>query len=205
LILISSASEYDVDVGIAAEVGHHIYARGGEVDALRVSDIVFGDDPRNMASNTLVFFAKPKAGRPQTAKVDSDFIKFLLKVQVARVRARGGGAHAPLFDFGPDGFLSRYKKVQVQAGYAKPIFVRHSLRHGGATEDYVTDARHVADISVRLRHAKVATTLIYLQDAQAHLLAHGAPAQVTAAIATLGGLQGLQRRIRRRLAAWSRL
>jgi integrase len=208
--LLLTGDEHDTDTAIGAMIAFHIYARGAELDALRVADVVMPGDPHNIAPKTAaVCFHNNKSGRPQMVRIDREFFMWLARIQLQRLRRRAPSpllellADTPFFDFGPGGFLPRYKWAQVLAGYLSSIFVRHSLRHGGSTDDHAKGdkggGRPVVDISVRLRHANPKTTLVYLQDAQAQLAMEARPQRMTSDIAAMGGIIGIKNAIIRLL------
>jgi hypothetical protein len=193
LELMKSSDGCDVQVGLATIVAHHVYARGSEVDGLCLQHIVQGADARSFAGVTQLLFPRTKAGRPQSVSVDSPFVEEVLEVAIALARRReprNPGAY--LFEFGPGGYLPRFAAVQRSVGYREAIFVRHSNRHGGATEDFSKKRRDVVEISTRLRHASLKTTQAYLQDAQAHLLLQELPAKVKLLLRMRGGTDGLR-------------
>jgi hypothetical protein len=203
LSLVLTGSAYTTDAAVACLVAHHTYARGSEIDGLRVSDVVLPSDPRSLAKRFSVVFGKTKSGRPQTVNIDVRFIQALLRMQLRRVRKRAprnfADGTAVLFDFGPGGLVPHFRQAQIAIGYHISVFVRHSERHGGATCDFMEGIRTAADISVRLRHANLKTTLIYLQDAQAQLLLRDVPPTVKATAHRLGGEAGIRLMIGRLL------
>jgi hypothetical protein len=186
--LLSSSDPADVDTGLGLLVAHHIYARGCELDALRVDDVVMPEEARAVSQHQQVIFRATKAGRPQTATVDSSFVRLLLRFSVERARVREPDQVNPLvFCFGKKGFLSRFKASQVRLGYPTPFFVRHSARHGGATKDFATRLRDEIEISTRLRHANPKTTKVYLQDAAVIAVLQEVPHEVSEHLQRLGG------------------
>jgi hypothetical protein len=204
VLLLSTGDEHKIDVAITALIAFHVYSRGGEMEDLNVEDVMMPGDPHNLAPSTgALCFVKPKAKKPQTVRMDDPFCIQLTAVQLQRVAARPrrssrrGGT--PLFDFGPNGFLRIYQQAQMWAGYAHPPFVRHSVRHGGATDDYAKHVpgqfplmgRTVLDISVRMRHKNATTTLVYLQDAQAQLQMALRPDVALRMISQFGGVDGM--------------
>jgi hypothetical protein len=104
LTLVLAGTDYDIDVAIACLVAHHTYARGSEIDGLRVQDVVLPRDPRSLAKKFLLVFGKTKSQRPQTVTIDGSFQQALLRLQMGRVRQRSPEAYADgsalLFDFG---------------------------------------------------------------------------------------------------------
>ena len=73
-------------------------------------------------------------------------------------------------------FRHLFYTAQVNLGWAEPDgsvpFVPHSLRHGGATADYITQgSRFLEDILFRGRWASVKSTRHYIQQGPALLAA----------------------------------
>jgi hypothetical protein len=198
--LVNSRDPGDVDTGLGLLVAHHVYARGGELDALTVNDVVQPDEAQAVSDHAQVIFRKTKAGRPQTATVDDSFIGDVLKFAVERARGREPGSRNPrVFCFGKRGFLHRFKAAQLRRGYTIARFVRHSARHGGATRDFAKRLRDEHEISSRLRHATSKTTKIYLQDAAVLAIMEQVPDRATQLIVRLGGSTGMINQIATKL------
>jgi len=201
--LMSSGDEYEFDVGLGLLLAFHVYARGAEIDGLCHSHVVLGSDLRSLSGRTQIFFVTTKAGRPQAVTVDDPLGLAVVHVALRRARRRATTTcrDPALFDFGPGGFMPRFKSVQRRCGYLMAIFVRHSCRHGGATNDFSRHLRAVVEVSQRLRHADTKTTQAYLQDTQAHLLMQKVPKDAAALVKKFGGEAGLAKRLMRLLGA----
>ena len=192
LRLLESTDPHDVDTGLALLIAYHVYARGGEVDALSVKDVIGKLDPRALARKTQVLFRKTKGGRPQMVVVDSDFIDKVMEFAVRRAQEREPTDHNPLmFKFGSGGFMQRFKRIQVACGYPVPFFVRHSCRHGPATEEFILRARSEVEISTRLRHIDAKTTKIYLQDSVVSSLLAELPEEVVRSLESYGSADNM--------------
>ena len=201
--LMESNNEYDFDVGLALLLAFHVYARGAEIDGLRCSHVVFGSDLRSLTGRTQVFFVTTKAGRPQAVTVDNAMGRAVVQLAFRRARRRQSTSTSDptLFEFGPGGFMQRFKRIQRQCGYLMAIFVRHSCRHGGATNDFSRHLRAMVQVSQRLRHADTKTTQAYLQDTQAHLLMQAVPRDTSVLVQQLGGEMNLSKLVMQRLMA----
>ena len=79
----------------------------------------------------------------------------------------------------------------MEVGFPRPLWVRYSLRHGGATEDFVRGVRKLSEITIRLRHQNEKTSKGYLQDAAGLALMKGLPTRVIDRIEAAGGAKGL--------------
>ena len=91
------------------------------------------------------------------------------------VRHRTGDPNAKLFP-GPELFRTLFAQAQIELGWVRgtgaPIFVPHSLRHGGASVDYLgLGATRIEEIMFRGRWATMKSTRHYIQTGPA-LMAH---------------------------------
>lgn len=165
-------SQGDVDAASATMIAFDGYLRGSELDNLRIADVRLPGHPLNFhPKRASLFLRKTKAQRPQHVTVDNTQALVILRFQLAwrwRAGARGDDF---LFDRRvPGSILTRYKKAQVLAGYKKPMFVRHSWRHGGATDDFLNGRRALEETTVRGRWSGLRVTRRYLQELQSLLL-----------------------------------
>jgi hypothetical protein len=195
LLLVRSASGCDVDAGLALVLGFHLYARGGELDASRCDDFTDVDDLRNVHAVPTVLLFDTKTGTrgiPQMITVDDPCMADLFRFTVQRARAREPDNPNPyLFSFPKGSLLGAFKDAQLALGFPQALWVRHSVRHGAATDDFVRKLRSLAEISLRLRHQNEKTSKGYLQDAAALALLKDLPAGVIDRIEAAGGAQGL--------------
>jgi hypothetical protein len=161
-------------VGAGLLVGFSTYMRSAELVKVTVAEVAFpGDpvliDPRHAA----ILIGRSKAGRPQWAKVRSALAVLALRVMVA-----GKPRDARVFDCTSRELLDGFKMAQIAIGFPVPIFVIHSLRHGGATHDFVSGALVFLDIRLQGRWSGESITLHYVQEGQAAILRATLPVQV---------------------------
>ena len=77
-----------------------------------------------------------------------------------------------LFPCSARAFRAAFRDVQIRAGFERPLFVPHSLRHGGACFDFNSEgpaSLTLKEVMVRGRWAGLACTLIYIRESQAFL------------------------------------
>ena len=158
------------------------YLRIGEMADLRVRDIVdsssarMGSTYRGMA----VILRRAKTGRNQSVDVRRPVVRSLLQQFV-----RGMPADAKVFGTTAARFRRHFKAACASLGLSTD-YVPHSLRHGGATCDYLAGVP-MADVITRGRWAVLKTAQRYVQAGRAMLAARDIPP----AIACLGPLLAL--------------
>ena len=79
--------------------------------------------------------------------------------------------------------ITHYKAAQRRLGLTHAPFVRHSLRHGGATYDYGMGNLTIEDIMQRGRWAGLKATKRYIQEGQAFLQSLKFPTALKARLA----------------------
>jgi hypothetical protein len=67
------------------------------------------------------------------------------------------------------------KDAQAWLGYAEPIFVVHSMRHGSVTHDFMNKRLSMLQMKRRGGWRSEKSLLIYLQESQARLLISACP------------------------------
>lgn len=142
-------------------------------------------DPGNFGEAGTLYVRRTKAGRPQTVVLDDEATCAVLESFLAYKRNHGRKTtgRAQFFDFSSlEGkkmtLLSWLKWAQLECGYRHLLFVVHSCRHGGATNDFMTDRRPIDGIKVRGRWKSYTALEIYLQVGQANLAALHVPRPV---------------------------
>lgn len=157
-------------------VGFDGYLRHGELTALLVSDVALPGDPRLFVNNgtACVFLRCPKYGSPQWVPIRSALAVAALHKLMARRRKDD-----LLFGDFTFRLLSLFKEAQVWAGFTKPIFVIHSLRHGGATHDHLNAVFTLEEIMRHGRWKGMECTRRYVQDSQALIMKVAAPKAVS--------------------------
>ena len=138
-----------------------------ELKNLRVQDIALEGDPRILVpeGRALILLREPKAGRDQWVSVRDPCVIVMLRWIIK-------GRPPRHFIFSPirDVMLPLLARAQGEMGYASPIFVMHSLRHGGACYDFLSSRCSFEQIKIRGRWSDFGITKRYLQESQARLL-----------------------------------
>ena len=94
----------------------------------------------------------------------------------------GRGPNEYLFGSLRRPLLEEFARAQIELGFPVPIFVLHSLRHGGASFDFLTNVP-IEKIMVHGRWAAIKITRRYIQESQARMLSMDIPAAVKRRIA----------------------
>lgn len=160
----------DFASALAFLLSHDCYLRRSEVAGLRARHVVFD------SSEGVVVLVLPrtKTGRNQSVCVRRVFLAEWLLWLVSVVPS-------------PDCYLfpsartlyASFSSACASLGVGHLGFVFHSLRHGGATDDYLRFGEHsVPSIQVRGRWRQTATLLRYLQQARAVLSCMSVPSEV---------------------------
>jgi integrase len=182
LVLATEGSSGAKHAAAAVLLGFHVYARSSELKFLREKDVIPpGEANTFVHSQGVAYLRKTKSGKAQSVSLDSRKV-------LALVRGLRGPwdlrSEQPFFDFGkgPRGgqrtFLFWLRWAQTQVGYQDPVFVAHSLRHGGATHDYMGRYRTVLEIKLRGRWKSLEVCERYLQANEARLAGLRAPEPV---------------------------
>ena len=153
------------DLAAALLLGFDCYLRHSELKHLMVSDIAFPGDPRLLVPDQgAVFIFCSKAGRKQWVTVRCPIAMGLL-----RRLSRGRRPSDYLFPDLRTSMLSRFRQAQVGIGLKKAPFVIHSLRHGGASYDYIRGLP-ITRIILRGRWGGLKVSRQYIQESQALVL-----------------------------------
>jgi integrase len=160
--------EGHVEAAAATLFAFDTYARHSEITNLLVGDLVFGGDPRLMRPSSLgaVFLRDTKTGSHQWVELRCPRLVRLLRLLVSNRPARDRVFFASLRS---SPLLRLLKRAQVLLGFDSPPFVVHSLRHGGATHDFLQGVPTL-DIAIRGRWASEKSLRTYISVWQAWLL-----------------------------------
>lgn len=159
-----------IQLGILLVVAFDNYLRAREALALRVVDI---QPPTPGQSGSIAVLAA-KTGAYQSVRLRSGVATDLL-LWWKDVRAQRG--YSQLFDVSYHQWLAAIQQLAGQLCVTKLRFTIHSLRHGGATHDFI-QGMSLPDILHRGRWASTKTTERYIQDGPAHALEVQLPAAV---------------------------
>ena len=144
------------------------YLRIGEMAALRCCDIVDASSIRMGSSyrGMSIVIPKAKTGINQSVDVRNPLISHLIATEII---ARDPTSHDSAFGMTAAQFRCLFKRACAAIGLSRD-YVPHSLRHGGATKDYL-DGIHVTAIIMRGRWATHRTASRYVQAGKAMLAA----------------------------------
>lgn len=172
-------------LAVAIILSFDCYLRIGEVLKLMKDDIAFSGDPRlgevtsssssSSSDRVHISIRVAKTGVLQGVEVRNPQVKQLIHVWHSTCTG------PKLFSFSE----STYRKWFTRGCNALGVthYTPHSLRHGGATKDYL-DHVNIADITVRGRWRNIKTTTHYIQMGPQLMLLHKVPDHV-AAIGTM--------------------
>ena len=165
-----------LSAAIAVLLAFDCYLRIGELLAVRVCDVALPRDSRSgVVDQCIIALPRTKTGTNQSVVVRHPHITSLLSVLV-RVRRRVDGDGALVFALSQARFRSLFTRACAALGLSAP-YTPHSLRHGGATHDYVRGVP-IADIMARGRWRGQQSAARYIQSGRAQLLATRVPAEV---------------------------
>ena len=161
------ASMGHVGGGVGILLGFDCYLRVSEIADLRVCDVIQLGERVRADTNVLISLANCKTGRNQSVIVRRPSVATLVLQWRDFVRHRTGDTNAKLF---PDADLFRalFTQGQIVLGWVRDtgavIFVPHSLRHGGASVDYLgLGPTRIEEILFRGRWATMKSTRHYIQ------------------------------------------
>ena len=147
------------------------YLIHSELRGLRVRDIAFPGDPRLLVSGmAAVYIFTTKAGRKQWVQIRCQFaVAMLRKVCASRPR------DSFLFGESRSVLLDLFRDAQLWLGLPSAVYVIHSLRHGGASYDFIAGVLSIDKVIIRGRWAGLPITRRYIQESQALVLALDMP------------------------------
>ena len=167
---------------VATLLAFDCYLRVGELTRLTYEDVLQPNDPRVGSAYTGM------ALRLGVTKTGPNQSVTLAKPQVQTVLLHYLGAypfltHQRIFPFSPDAFRLLLRQVAEALGLGHIPYVPHSLRHGGATYDYLR-GHTVEQVMFRGRWVAMESARRYIQTSRALLIMLHIPAQLgyTAAI-----------------------
>ena len=151
------------------------YLRVGELTSLRVSDVVLPHDSRMGHSHTgmALRLARTKTGVNQWVSLRDSAVADLLELHV-RALASTTDAAAFVFPFSPAHFRRLIRQCASLCGIGSTPYVPHSLRHGGATRDFLLGDT-IEQIMFRGRWKAMDSARVYIQTGRALLAAQAVP------------------------------
>lgn len=152
---------------VAMLLAFDCYLRVGELTRLRFADIVMPDDPRlGSAHRSMALrLATTKTGLNQWVSLQNTAIATVLRDYIVGRSL----AHTDLvFSFTPARLRALMHSVAVALGLGDTPYVPHSLRHGGATYDFLRGAT-VEQIMFHGRWKSMESARRYIQSGRAIL------------------------------------
>ena len=173
------------EFGVACLLAFDSYLRVGELAGLKLKDVAVPNDARLGAAFTGVALRlgaeRPtKTGSNQYVAVRNQVVAALLARLVAARRRR-----RRLFSFSAASFRRSFSDA-VDALGLSPRYVPHSLRHGGATHDFLLGVS-LEEILHRGRWASNRSARHYIQSGRALLLSMEVPSRLVAVARILAG------------------
>ena len=166
------------------------YLRVGEMADLRARDVVDASSARmgSAYGGMALFLRRTKTGRNQSVEVRRPIVRELVSELV-----RGMPPSAKVFGATADHFRRRFRAACASLGLDGD-YVPHSLRHGGATCDFLSGVPMI-DVINRGRWAVLKTAQRYVQAGRALLAARDVPPVVARLGAFLSSDDAIIRRV----------
>jgi integrase len=172
---------------VAMLVAFDCYLRVGELTRIRLRDVIMPSDPRMGLAHTgmAVCLAQTKTGRNQSVALQRPDVASVLSAWVTSLPRSSAvdGGDPRVFAFSPDYLRRLMRDACDRLGVGHTAYVPHSLRHGGATADFLLTGS-IERVQFRGRWKSMESVRTYVQTARALLAAQ----EVPAALNTLGGL-----------------
>ena len=171
-----------------ARSGHHgpavaillafdCYLRVGELTRLRYCDVVQPHDPRLGSGHTTMALRLPKTktGLNQWVSLqNADVTSILVHWLRQQGHVHDQSSTRRVFPFSPSHLRWLLHRVKEQLGLSATPYVPHSLRHGGATYDYLRGAS-IEQVMYRGRWQSMVSARRYIQTGRALLVAQQVP------------------------------
>jgi integrase len=169
-VAMATASAYAEAVGLL--VSFDCYLRVGELTRITLVDVAMPNDPRNGSSDSSMAFrlAHTKTGPNQRVSMQNPLVMRILQ-QYLRTRTPAFLPADRIFPFSSQRLRSLMRTVAAALGVGAIPYVPHSLRHGGATHDYLRGAS-MPDIMKRGRWKSLESASRYIQQGGAMLLTY---------------------------------
>jgi len=164
---------------VATLVAFDCYLRVTEMTRIHLHDVVLPNDARMGRAHTAmaVCLAETKTGRNQSVALDRQSVRDILCAWVAHTARNAGEANPRLFAFSPDYFRRAMRQACADRGLSHCHYTPHSLRHGGASSDFLTHGS-IERVQFRGRWKQMETLRTYVQSARALLAAQQVPPEL---------------------------
>lgn len=163
---------------VALLLAFDCYLRVGELVRLQRADVVLPHDPRMGRSHTgmALRLAKTKTGLNQWVSIQDSAVADLLQSWMSR-SATAARPTDTVFPFSAAHFRRLLRSTAVAVGVGHIPYVPHSLRHGGATADFLNGAT-IEQVMFRGRWQGMQSARRYIQTGRALLAAQSVPAHL---------------------------
>ena len=160
---------------VAMLVAFDCYLRVGELTRLRRCDIVMPNDSRMGRAHAEMAVCLPttKTGPNQSVSLQNPVVAQILCDWV-RSRALASDSTALIFAFKPPLLRRLMHQACTEHGLGDTPYVPHSLRHGGATADFLR-TKSIEHVQFRGRWKSMESARRYVQTARALLAAQQVP------------------------------
>jgi integrase len=161
---------------VAMLLAFDCYLRVGELTRLRLRDIVMPHDSRMGRAHTAmaVCLARSKTGLNQSVGLARPEVAAVLCAWVRALPRDVQDDNPLVFAFSPDLLRRLMRNACVQLGLGHTAYVPHSLRHGGATADFLLSGS-IERVQFRGRWKSMESLRTYVQTARALLAAQDVP------------------------------
>lgn len=161
---------------VATLLAFDCYLRVGELTRIQYHDVLQPHDPRTGSAqcNMAVRLAVAKTGLNQSVTLQSPAVAAVLR---AYLLAFPFLSEDRIFQFTPSWFRVLLHRVSVAHGLGHIPYVPHSLRHGGATSDFLRGAT-IEQIMFRGRWVSMESARRYVQTCQAMMIIQSIPPAV---------------------------
>jgi len=161
---------------VAILVGFDCYLRVGELTRIRLRDVVMPNDARLGRAHTAmaVCLAKTKTGPNQSVSIQNQDVADILCIWVRHLPSTTASRNPLIFPFSPDYLRRRMRYACVGLNISHTPYVPHSLRHGGATADFLRTGS-IEQVQFRGRWKSMESLRTYVQTARALLAAQDVP------------------------------
>jgi integrase len=161
---------------VATLVAFDCYLRVSELTQIHLREVVLPNDPRMGRAHTAmaVCLAQTKTGRNQSVALDRQSVRDVLCAWVAHTERTATSPNPRLFCFSPDYFRRALRHACAELGLSHCHYTPHSLRHGGASSDFLTHGS-IERVQFRGRWKQMESLRTYVQSARAMLAAQSVP------------------------------
>jgi integrase len=167
---------------VAMLVAFDCYLRVGELTRIRLRDVVMPSDARMGDAHTgmAVCLARTKTGLNQSVALHRPAVAAVLCGWIQSIQSLSGpDANPVIFPFSADRLRHLMRTACVHLGVGHTAYVPHSLRHGGATADFLLSGS-IERVQFRGRWKSMESVRTYVQTARALLAAQAVPATLNA-------------------------